>query len=105
MDVTKEQVSNLHPETTVSNFGKLNKTSSKADIIIGIQNAIIETIGVMGAFLCKNDDIKDIIVTGTLAQKIPETKDSLNRVEALHDIKFYLPKDGEFATAYGATLI
>lgn len=104
-DVTTDEISNLSPEITLSNFGKIESDASKDDLLIGIYNSIFEIIGVMGAFLCKNDIINDVIIVGNLTT-IPAINEILENVQSLHNnIKFCLPENREFATAIGTTLV
>ena len=63
-DITTQEIPNLPKDITSSNFGKLNKDASSCDILLGISNLVFETFGVMAAFLCKNDNVKDIVIIG-----------------------------------------
>jgi len=101
-DITENQISNLNLDTTVCNFGKNGKANDE-DLVLAVINMIFETIGVMSAFLLKNDNIKEVITTGTLTT-IPLTKEILNHVEELHDIKFIIPENSEYITCIGAVI-
>ena len=100
-DLTDENIKTLPPELTLSNFGKLNKDASKADIVIGLLNMVFEVIGMMTAFASINDDIKDIVLIGNIAC-IPVVKDILNKIEKTHNVKFTIPENPQFAVAIGA---
>lgn len=100
-DITKKEIPNLPKDTTSANFGKLKETATKEDIIIGIANMIFETIGVMAVFATQNTGNKNIIVVGNVAT-MPYMKIVLEKIEKLHDVKFIIPKDAEFATVIGA---
>ena len=67
-DITTQEIPNLPKDITSSNFGKMNKEASSCDILLGISNLVFETVGVMAAFLCKNDNVKDIIIIGGMAK-------------------------------------
>lgn len=101
-DITENQISNLNLDTTVCNFGKNGKANDE-DLILAVINMIFETIGVMSAFLLKNDNIHEVITTGTLTT-IPLTKEILKHVEELHDIKFIIPENSEYITCIGAII-
>lgn len=101
-DITENQISNLNLDTTVCNFGKNGKANDE-DLVLAVINMIFETIGVMSAFLLKNDNIKEVITTGTLTT-IPLTKEILTHVEELHDIKFIIPENSEYITCIGAVI-
>lgn len=88
-------------ETTLANFGKLKKDANDADIVLGIINMIFETIGMMAVFAIKNDEIKEVIITGTITS-ISQAKSILNKIEKLYEISFIIPENAEYATALGA---
>ena len=100
-DLTDENIKTLPPELTLANFGKLNENASKADVVIGLLNMIFEIIGMMTAFASINDDIKDIVLIGNIAN-IPVVKDILNKIEKTHNVKFIIPENPQYAVAIGA---
>ena len=100
-DITKEKLSNLSMDTTVSNFGKIEPNANKADILKGILNIIIESIAVMCEMALKNTKIKEVVVIGTITT-LPLIKDILKRVSLLHDVSFEIPENSQFLTAIGA---
>ena len=100
-DVSEEEIKNLPKETTLANFGKLKKDANNSDIALGIINMIFETIGMMAVFAIKNDEIKEVIITGTITS-ISQAKKILNKIEKLYDISFMIPENAEYATAFGA---
>jgi len=100
-DISDEQISTLPKDITTSNFGKLNGLANENDIILGIANMIFETIGMMAVFATKQVENKNIVVIGSLT-KIPYLRKVLDKIEILHDAKFIIPKDAEFAAVIGA---
>ena len=102
-DISKEQIGNLPPSTTVSNFGNLQDTATHADIVLGLINMIFESIGTMAVFATLNDRIKDIVLIGSLSV-IEQASAVFEMLEKLHPVKFHIPKDAIFATAVGAAL-
>ena len=100
-DVTTQEIKTLPKDTTSANFGKLNEKATSEDIIKGIANMIIETIGMMAVFATQKEENKNIIVIGNIAT-MPYTKIVLNKIEKLHNVKFIIPEHAEFATAIGA---
>ena len=102
-DISTEQIGNLPPGITVSNFGNLKDTATHADIVLGLINMIFESIGSMAIFATLNDPIKDIVLIGSLSI-IDQAATVFTNLERLHPVKFHIPKSAIFATAVGAAL-
>jgi len=102
-DISREQIGNLPPETTVSNFGNLQDTATHADIVLGLINMIFESIGTMAAFATLNDRVKDIVLIGSLSI-IEQAGAVVKSLENLYNVKFFIPENAIFATAVGAAL-
>lgn len=102
-DMSKELISFLPPDTTAANFGNISSEVKKEDVILGILNMIYQTIGLLGIFYVKNDDVKDIVLIGSLT-KFSVIKDIFNNLELLHKVNFIIPEDGIFATAIGSII-
>ncbi len=88
---------------TASNFGKMEDGATQADIALGVLNMTFQTIGMMAVFSCRNDRIKDVVLTGTLAQ-VPFAKKVFQSLHKVHGINFIIPKNAIYATATGAAL-
>ena len=102
-DLTDKNIKTLPPELTLANFGKLNETANKADIVAGIINMTFEVIGMMTAFATINNDIKDIVLIGNITT-IPIVKDILDKIEKTHNVRFLIPKNSQYAVAIGALI-
>lgn len=102
-DISQAPVSNLRPDTTVANLGKLSADSSRADIAAGLYNMIFQSIGVMAAFAAKDTMARKVLVTGTITA-YPGAADILDSVAALHGITFIIPGNSGFVTAFGAAM-
>ena len=102
-DISRNVISMLPPTTTAANFGKISDMATDADIALGVINMVIETIGMMGVFALKNDNINDIILTGMLSV-IPQAKERFQMIADMHGINFIIPENSIYATAYGAAL-
>lgn len=100
-DVSTQEIPNLPKDITSSNFGKLNEQANSFDILLGIANLVFETVGVMSAFLCKNDNTKDIVIIGSMA-KHPYIKEVIKKLEKLHNVNYIVPENPEFICALGA---
>lgn len=102
-DISEGPVSNLRPDTTVANLGKLTASSSKEDVALGLYNMIFQSIGVMAAFAAKDTMARKVLVTGTIAA-FPGAPAILDSVAALHGITFSIPGNAGFITALGAAM-
>ena len=103
-DVSRGTVSNLKPDTTVANFGKLNALSSKEDVALGIYNLVFQSIGVMAAFASKGLLTRKIVLMGTITE-YPGAPAILEEVAKLHRVKFVIPEKAGFIGAMGAAMV
>ena len=101
-DILCDCVQSLPFDLTAANFGKIKSTASDSDIALGILNMVFETAGMLAVFALKNDTIKDVIVTGTLAT-FPQAETVMSKFIKLTELNFVIPQDAVFATALGAT--
>ena len=102
-DICATKIPNLPPDTTASNFGKMEDGATPADVTLGILNMTFQTIGMLAVFACRNDRIKDVILTGTLSQ-VPFAKKVFSELHKMHGVCFILPPNAIYATATGAAL-
>ena len=61
-DISKGVISTLTPDTTASNFGKMEDSVAPQDLTLGVLNMVFQTIGMMAVFACRNDSVKDVIL-------------------------------------------
>ena len=102
-DILNSEVNTLPFDLTASNFGKMKSTASDSDIALGIINMIFETAGMMAVFALKNETIKDVVITGSLAE-FPQAKTVLQQFNEIKGLNFIIPENAVFATAIGATV-
>lgn len=102
-DISTTDIPTLPPDTTASNFGKMEDGATAADVTLGILNMTFQTIGMLAVFACRNDHVKDVILTGTLSQ-VPFAKKVFQALTKMHGIQFIIPKNAIYATATGAAL-
>ena len=102
-DISAEQIGNLPPEATVSNFGNLKDNAAPADIVLGLINVIFESIGMMAIFASQGSNVKDIVLTGSLSATAHAPL-VFNTLAKIHPVKFHIPKQAIFGTALGAAL-
>lgn len=102
-DISATEIPTLPPDTTASNFGKMEDGATPADITLGILNMTFQTIGMLAVFACRNDRVKDVVLTGTLTQ-VPFAKKVFDALYKMHGVKFTIPQNALYATATGAAL-
>lgn len=102
-DISTRAISTLAKDITASNFGKMEDGSLPADFAVGVLNMVFQTIGMMAVFACRNEAMKDVILTGTLAQ-VPPSRQVFQRLHKMHGVNFIIPDNALYATATGAAL-
>lgn len=102
-DISKGIIPTLSADTTASNFGKMEDGASHNDLALGILNMVFQTIGMMAVFACRNDSVKDVVLTGTLTL-VPCAKKVFNALHKMHGVNFIIPQNAIYATATGAAL-
>ena len=102
-DICTNEVGTLPSHITASNFGKITSAASKEDIARGLVNMVFQTVGMLSVFALKNDKVKDVVLTGSLANMSLAPK-IMSVVEEISDVKFFIPENATFATAIGAAL-
>lgn len=102
-DISTRAISTLTKEITASNFGKMEDGLVAADLAAGVLNMVFQTIGMMAVFACRNENMKDVILTGTLAQ-VPSATKVFDMLHDMHGVNFIIPKNALYATATGAAL-
>ena len=102
-DISTKAISTLTKDITASNFGKMEDGLSSSDLASGVLNMVLQTIGMMAVFACRNEKMKDVILTGTLSQ-VPSAKPVFEMLHRMHGVRFIIPKNALYATATGAAL-
>ena len=90
-------------KVTAANFGKISDYASKSDIALGFINMVFQTVGMMAVFASRSKNTKDIVLCGNLAS-IPYAHDLFSIIEDLHDVKFHILENADYATALGAAV-
>lgn len=103
-EISNAEIPTLPPTATAANFGKIKSTATKGDLALGLMNMVFQTAGVLSAFCSQARDVRDIVVTGSLAT-LPQAKDILDGVGALYGLRFTIPDNAIFATAIGAAVL
>lgn len=100
-DICCDKIDTLPLTLTASNFGKLEKEISKNDIALGLINMIFQAICKSAMFACRETEIRDIVLTGTLAG-MKQTEIIFKALGKFYNLNFIVPKNPVFATAMGA---
>jgi len=103
-DISHDNVGGLTGEVTASNFGKIIDRATNADIAMGIINLVFQTIGMMAVFASRNEKVKDVVLTGNLAN-VPQARKIFDELTELFGVAFHIPEHAEFATAAGAAMV
>lgn len=106
-DIFCGDVASLRPELTAANFAKVNNDASDCDVAAALFNLVYQTVGVLAIFALKDDCIKDIVLTGSLACLPPAVKvfDVFEQMKDLYGVHFIIPQNAAFATAIGAAML
>lgn len=106
-DIFCGNIATLRPELTASNFGKINSDAGDCDVAAAIFNLVYQTVGVLAIFALKDDSIRDVVLTGSLACLSPAVKvfDVFENMKDLYGVHFIIPQNAAFATAIGAAML
>lgn len=102
-DICRDNIHTLPLDLTASNFGKIKKEASSSDIALGLINMVFQVIGMLSVFACRNDSVKDVVLTGTLSN-LPQAKPIFKQMGSLYGLNFIIPEQATFATAIGAII-
>ncbi len=102
-DVSKVPLPNLPLDATATNFGKASNLSQPADIAAGLENLILQNIGVMAYLAGKGYGIKHFVLIGRMTT-LPHALQIFQSLEQLYGIEMHVPEQATFMTALGAAL-
>lgn len=100
-DIIGHEIPSLSSNLTAANFGKIKSTASESDLALGVINMVFQTAGMLAVFVLRNDSIRNVLLTGTLAT-FPQANHMVKAFSGLSDINFSIPPNAVFATALGA---
>lgn len=106
-DITQINTNLLMPNVTASNFGKVisGMRYKSSDISSAILNLVYQTIAMLSVYAARSVGETNVILVGAMSES-GYAKKVLMDVKLLHeDINFYIPDDGIYACALGATLL
>ncbi|MDR2530792.1 MAG: pantothenate kinase [Oscillospiraceae bacterium] len=101
--ISAEDIPALPRFATAANFGNVNPTTRREDLARGVTNLIAQTIGMMAVFLTRNDPdgISDVVLVGSVSN-LPQFADVMAAISAMTGVRFTIPENATFATAFGA---
>ena len=102
-DITKDELLGLPPDMTASNFGKISDVATQSDIALGILNMVFQSIGTAAYFAIRPTDINDVVLIGSLSA-MPHSRAVFARLCELFGVRFIIPDNSEYGTAFGAAL-
>ncbi len=104
-DMTQKNIiPTLPAETTAANFGKLSDLATPADRALGIVNLVFETIGMMAVFAARGEGVRDIVLTGRLAEE-EAARPIFKSLSEMFSLNFIIPDSARYGTVIGAALI
>jgi type II pantothenate kinase len=102
-DITHAEIPGLTPDTTASNFGKVNDSATQADIALGIVNLVFQSVGTAAVLAARQSNLRQIVFTGNLTL-VSQGNAVLKSFASLYNVDIIVPESAEFATAIGAAL-
>ncbi len=103
-DMSREGIASSVPmDLTASNFGKMSDMASREDVAAGLLNMVYETVGMVSIFAARSRAVKDIVLTGNLAET-SYAREFFPRLSSLFQVNFIIPEMARFATAIGTAL-
>jgi type II pantothenate kinase len=103
-DITTLEIPGLTPDTTASNFGKVNDLVEDKDLALGVVNLVFQSVGTAAVLCARLMGLHDVVVTGNLTCLLAGRK-VLQGFSDLYGLNIVVPKLAEYATAVGAALI
>ncbi len=100
-DMTERQIGSLPPHVTVANFGKIEPDARKEDVVCGLVNTVLESVGVMATLACREE--RRVVATGGLTA-LPQARVVFEGLCELTGVTFLIPDNAAYATAFGAVL-
>ena len=100
-EIFNYEMPSLPPNFTASNFGKIKGAVTDADLALGIINMVFQTVGMMAVFAARNDSLKDVVLTGSLAS-FPQVPEIFSKITDVFGTNFIIPQNAAYATAIGA---
>ncbi len=102
-DISKDDILPLSSNLTAANFGKVSEVATKEDIALGLFNLVFESIGMLAIFAARARGIKNIVLTGNLAE-VPQAEMTFGVLNQMFGMNFILPENKGYSTVIGTAL-
>ncbi len=104
-DITKpKSMTSMPQDMTAANFGNVSDVAEKSDVAKGILNIIFETVGSCSIFAARSCGVRDIVLTGNMAD-LPFCRQKCEEFNEMYkDVHFMIPELSPFATVIGTAL-
>lgn len=102
-DISKNDIEKLSSEVTAANLANIKDGATDGDMALGLINVVLQTILTLASFACRNSEVKNVILTGSLTE-LQWLSPMVESFKNLSPAKFIIPHDAAFATAVGAAL-
>ncbi|MFH1848939.1 MAG: Fumble domain-containing protein [archaeon] len=102
-DIIGSGIGAVPGEATASNFGKL-ASSSREDLAAAILKLVAETVSMMAVLAARGAAKANVVLIGTTATLKP-VQAYAKKIGKIFKVSFKVPKDAEYATAYGAAIL
>lgn len=102
-DISRNSTEILASDLTAANFGNVAEDASGADLAAGVVNLVLQAIGTMTVLATKTCPAKEVILTGSVTT-LDQTRPNFETFERFYGIRYIIPENATFATAYGAAL-
>ena len=102
-DITSQEIPGLKPDTTASNFGKVNDLVEDKDLALGVVNMVFQSVGTASVLSARLMGLTDVVVTGNLT-RLSAGRKVLKGFSELYQLNIVVPELAEYATAVGAAL-
>jgi type II pantothenate kinase len=100
-DISRVELENIPMTATAANFGKHADKASQADLALGLINMVCQSVGVLGVFAARENNVDQIVLTGKLV-RLPQAANIFKRLGKLFKKEFIIPDYAEFSTAVGS---
>jgi type II pantothenate kinase len=102
-DIVGGPVGIVPAEATASNLARLDNKTLPEDVAAGIFNLVSQVVGVVSVMAAKSCNLdEDIVFVGRLVQS-PLVSNIISQTAKMFGLKAFVPENGEYCTALGAT--
>ena len=102
-DIVGGPVGIVPADATASNLARLDNKTLPEDVAAGIFNLVSQVVGVVSVLAAKSCNLdEDMVFVGRLVQS-PLVSNIVSQTAKMFGLKAFVPENGEYCTALGAT--